>query len=57
MRKYAGIILYIVFLHFTYSQGILNTNKKNYENKYKLVEQLLKKDRENWKIYINREIL
>ncbi|MCP1223913.1 autotransporter domain-containing protein [Sebaldella sp. S0638] len=43
MRKYAGIILYIVFLHFTYSQSILNINKKNYENKYKLVEQLLKK--------------
>ena len=42
MKKYAGIILYIILIQFTCSQSIADADKKNYENKYKLVEQLLK---------------
>ena len=43
MKKYAGIILYIIFLHFTYSNSMFDTDKKNYDNRYRLIEQILKK--------------
>ncbi|WP_435309080.1 autotransporter domain-containing protein [Sebaldella termitidis] len=42
MKKYAGIILYIILIQFTCGQSIADADKKNYENRYKLVEQLLK---------------
>lgn len=57
MKKYAGIILYIILIQFTCGQSIADADKKNYENRYKLVEQLLKEKRRNLRISTNREIL